>query len=123
MSTSITIPYIGKYLKSSGLEVKLDGNAYYADLVQEKDMLIGFKDDKLKVAVALPEDDGTNMWFAVEVFCKTRSQFKEIIGQTFKLLLESVRTYINIREDVEESIRIKMMTEYMVSRESEIRPN
>ena len=152
MRTTLTLPFIGKYLKASGLDVKRDGNAYYADLAQEKDLLVGLKKGKLSVAVALPvneeetetvsmladitmastmmtkvflvpEEDGMNMWFAVETFCKTRGQFEEIFDPTFKLLLESVRTYVKIREEVEEAMQIETMTDYLMSRTSEVQPS
>lgn len=152
MRTSLNLPFIGKYLKSSGLDVKREGNTYYADLAQEKDLLVGLKKGKLSVAVALPvneeetetvsmladitmastmmtkvflvpEEDGMNMWFAVETFCKTRGQFEEIFDPTFKLLLESVRTYVKIREEVEEAMQIETMTDYLMSRTSEVQPS
>lgn len=152
MRTTLTLPFIGKYLKASGLDVKRDGNAYYADLAQEKDLLVGLKKGKLSVAVALPvneeetetvsmladitmastmmtkvflvpEEDEMNMWFAVETFCKTRGQFEEIFDPTLKILLGAVRTYAKIREEVEKAMQIETMTDYLMSRTSEVQPS
>lgn len=147
----ITLPFIGKYLKASGLDAKRDRDAYYANLVQEKDLLIGLKKGTLTVAVALPVneeeienvsmladitmastmmtkvflvpgEDGMSMWFAVETFCKTRRQFEEIFDPILNLLLKSVRTFIGIRDEVEEAKQVEAMTDYLMSRASGVRP-
>ena len=148
----VTLPYIGRVLKDSGIELKRDGKAYYASLAQERDMIVGLQNSKLTVAVALPVneeeidnvrmladltmastmmtkvfltsgDDGMNMWFAIDTFCKTRGQFEEIFGLTFKQLLQSVRKYISIRNEIEKEMQAEAMVSYLMERQPKGQPS
>lgn len=141
----VSLPYIGRYLKNAGLELERDGDAYYAGIAQEKDLLIGWKKGVLSVAVALPVDEeemdavsimasatmaGTdmtkvflvpnegepNLWFAVETFCKTRAQFEEMFDPIFEQLLKTVRKYLDLRYDIEKALQDKAMVSILMDR-------
>ena len=57
----MTLPFIGKSLKSMGMEAQRDGNAYYVDLGHDSCLVIGFRRGRISVAVVMPAD-----WDAVE---------------------------------------------------------
>ena len=102
MRADVTIPFIGKCLKESGLTVQRKDNLLYGSLAQEDDLIIGIEGSKITIAVALPEGMNENIWFTIESECQKREQFEGVFDESFKHLLESVRNYIGIRNRIQE---------------------
>ena len=58
--------FIEKYLKESGLEVMRDKDIFYTCLAQNRDCIIGMKNGKLKIAVALSiNEEDTDLFSAM----------------------------------------------------------
>lgn len=140
----VSLSYIKRYLKNAGLEVKRDGDSCYVCLAQEKDLLIRWKRGVLSVAVALSvadgemetasiianatmlntdmtkvflvsnEEEGTNLWFAIETICMTREHFEEMFGLIFKQLLRTVKKYVDFRHDVEKVMRDEAVVSFIM---------
>ncbi len=148
----VTLPFIGRHLRDSGFEATREGTVYYVDIAQESDMIIGFENNRLSVEVAMPineeefdavailsnitmaattltkiflipEEDETNLWFSVETICKTRGQFEEAIDIMLKQLLESVRKFIEIREELEKAAQLDMMATCLANQNSGKQPS
>ena len=51
---STTLPFIGRCLKSMGMEATRDGDSYYVDLGFESNLVIGFRRGRISVAVVMP---------------------------------------------------------------------
>lgn len=123
----LTLPYIGRCLTEFGLDVERRDSSIALDLGCDAKLIIGIKNGVLSVAAALPshnEDEDilylilnitmskTMMtkafiksekkkdiiWFTVDTFCKTRKGFKPAFDRSFKILIKSVRTFMEIRE-------------------------
>lgn len=148
----MTLPFIGRSLKSMGLEAKKDGNAYYVDLGHDSCLVIGFRRGRISVAVVmpadwdaveellffasltmasttltkvflLPEDEEMNIWFSAESFCKTRGEFEVVFDALFKQLMKSVRTFVNIRDNVAEVIQTESMGAFMMHQTENQQPS
>ncbi len=134
----VALRHIRRHLIEAGLDVKREGDTFYASLVQDKDLSIRWKDNVLSVAAALPVEekelgsaatvaDATivqmdmariflnptngepNLWFTIDTICRTESQFEDIFGQTFERLLDLVRKYQNLRYIIAQTKQDKTM--------------
>ena len=56
---SATLPFIGRCLKSMGMNATREGDSYYVDLGFESNLVIGFRRNRISVAVVMPA--GYNM--------------------------------------------------------------
>lgn len=139
----MTLPFIGKSLKSMGMEAQRDGNAYYVDLGHDSCLVIGFRRGRISVAVVMPADwdaveellffasltmasttltkvflcpEGEEMyiWFSAECFCKTRGEFEGIFDALFKQLMKSVRRFVEIRDSVAEAMQAESIAAFMM---------
>lgn len=139
----MTLPFIGKSLKSMGMEAQRDGNAYYVDLGHDSCLVIGFRRGRISVAVVMPADwdaveellffasltmasttltkvflcpEGEEMyiWFSAECFCKTRGEFEGIFDAMFKQLMKSVRRFVEIRDSVAEAMQAESIAAFMM---------
>lgn len=142
-SRSVTLPFIGRSLKSIGMDAIRNGDAYYVDLGFNSNLVIGYRRGKISVAVAMPTDkeeieehfviasavmvramltkvflapEGNEMiiWFSAESFCKVRGEFEVIFDALYKILMKSVRTFVEIRESVTESMQALSMATMML---------
>ena len=147
-----TLSFIGFFLKRIGWDAKLKGNSYYVNLGCDSNLVIGFWDGRLSVAVVIranwedvdellvfasltmtrttltkiflhPENEEMNIWFCSESYCKTRGEFKRVFDGLFKLLMESVRTFIEIRNALIVPIRVDTMSSIVASRMGKQRPS
>ena len=139
----MTLPFIGKSLKSMGMEAQRDGNAYYVDLGHDSCLVIGFRRGRISVAVVMPADwdaveellffasltmasttltkvflcpEGEEMyiWFSAECFCKTCGEFEGIFDALFKQLMKSVRRFVEIRDSVAEAMQAESIAAFMM---------
>lgn len=147
-----TLSFIGVFLKRIGWDAKLRGNSYYVSLGCDSNLVIGFWNGRLSVAVVIranwedvdellvfasltmtrttltkvflhPEDEEMNIWFCSESYCKTRGEFIGVFDGLFKLLMESVRTFIEIRNTITAPIQVETMSSIMASRIGKQRPS
>ena len=140
---STTLPFIGRCLKSMGMEATRDGDSYYVDLGFESNLVIGFRRGRISVAVVMPagwneideqlflasmtmasttltkvflcpEGEEMYIWFSAECFCKTRGEFEAIFDALFKQLMKSVRRFVEIRDSVAEAMQAESMAAFMM---------
>lgn len=148
----MTLPFIGKSLKSMGMEAQRDGNAYYVDLGHDSCLVIGFRRGRISVAVVmpadwdvveellffasltmasttltkvflLPEDEDMNIWFSAESFCKTRGEFEEVFDALFKQLMKSVRTFVDIRDNISETMQAQSLAAFVAGQAENQQPS
>lgn len=141
---STTLPFIGRCLKSMGMEATRDGDSYYVDLGLESKLVIGFRRGRISVAVVMPagwdeideqlflasmtmasttltkvflcpEGEEMYIWFSSECFCKTRGEFEGIFDALFKQLMKSVRKFVEIRDSLVEMMEAESMAKFMMS--------
>lgn len=141
---STTLPFIGRCLKSMGMEATKDGDSYYVDLGFESKLVIGFRRGRISVAVVMPvgwdeideqlflasmtmasttltkvflcpEGEEMYIWFSSECFCKTRGEFEGIFDALFKQLMKSVRKFVEIRDSLVEMMEAESMAKFMMS--------
>ena len=141
---STTLPFIGRCLKSMGMEATRDGDSYYVDLGFESKLVIGFRRGRISVAVVMPagwdeideqlflasmtmasttltkvflcpEGEEMYIWFSAECFCKTRGEFEGIFDAQFKQLMKSVRKFVEIRDSLVEMMEAESMAKFMMS--------
>lgn len=141
---STTLPFIGRCLKSMGMEATRDGDSYYVDLGFESKLVIGFRRGRISVAVVMPagwdeideqlflasmtmasttltkvflcpEGEEMYIWFSSECFCKTRGEFEGIFDALFKQLMKSVRKFVEIRDSLVEMMEAESMAKFMMS--------
>lgn len=149
---STTLPFIGRCLKSMGMEATRDGDSYYVDLGFESNLVIGFRRGRISVAVVMPagwdeideqlflasmtmasttltkvflcpEGEEMYIWFSSECFCKTRGDFEGIFDALFKQLMKSVRRFVEIRDSVERVKQAESIAEFMVNQEANVSPS
>lgn len=149
---SATLPFIGRCLKSMGMNATREGDSYYVDLGFESNLVIGFRRSRISVAVVMPagwdEIDeqlflasmtmasttltkvflcpgGEEMyiWFSAECFCKTRGEFEGILDALFKQLMKSVRRYVEIRDSVAEAMQAESMAAFMMQQAENQQPS
>lgn len=140
---STTLPFIGRCLKSMGMEATRDGDSYYVDLGFESNLVIGFRRGRISVAVVMPagwdeideqlflasmtmasttltkvflcpEGEEMYIWFSAECFCKTRGEFEGIFDALFKQLMKSVRGFVEIRDSVAEAMQAESIAAFMM---------
>ena len=140
---SITLPFIGRCLKSMGMEATRDGDSYYVDLGFESKLVIGFRRGSISVAVVMPtgwdeideqlflasmtmasttltkvflcpEGEEMYIWFSAECFCKTCGEFEGIFDALFKQLMKSVRRFVEIRDSVAEAMQAESIAAFMM---------
>ena len=138
-----TLPFIGRCLKSMGMEATRDGDSYYVDLGFDSNLVIGFCRGRISVAVVMPagwdeideqlslasmkmasttltkaflcpEGDDMNIWFSSECFCKTRGEFEDVFDALFKQLVKSVRKFVEIRDSLAEMMHAESMAAFMM---------
>ena len=139
----MTLPFIGRSLKSMGMEAQRDGNAYYVDLGHDTCLVIGFRRGRISVAVEellffasltmasttltkvflLPEDEEMNIWFSAESFCKTRGEFEEVFDALFKQLMKSVRTFVDIRDNISETMQAQSLAAFVAGQAENQQPS
>ena len=141
---STTLPFIGRCLKSMGMEATKDGDSYYVDLGFESKLVIGFRRGRISGAVVMPagwdeidellflasmtmasttltkvflcpEGEEMYIWFSSECFCKTRGEFEGIFDALFKQLMKSVRKFVEIRDSLVEMMEAESMAKFMMS--------
>jgi hypothetical protein len=151
MRSNVGFTFIEKYLKESGLEVMRDKDIFYTCLAQNRDCIIGMKNGKLKIAVALsineedtdivsilanitmaktemvkiylePEGDKTNLWFSIEAFCNTEEEFKDMFPSVFKSLVDTVRRYRKYRKMFVRELKTEAMTAMMMKHKYQSHP-
>ena len=151
-SKSVTLPFIGRSLKSMGMDATRNGDAYYVDLGFNSNLVIGYRRGKISVAVAMPtdkeeieehfviaravmvrtmltkvflvpEEDEMIMWFSVESFCKVRGEFAVIFDALYKILMKSVRTFVEIRKSVTEDMQALSMASLMLGQSENHKPS
>ena len=151
-SKSVTLPFIGRSLKSMGMDATRNGDAYYVDLGFNSNLVIGYRRGKISVAVAMPtvkeeieehfviasavmvrtmltkvflvpEGDEMIMWFSAESFCKVRGEFEVIFDALYKILMKSVRTFVEIRESVTEDMQALSMASLMLGQSENQKPS
>ena len=153
-SKSVTLPFIGRSLKSMGMDATLNGDAYYVDLGFNSNLVIGYRRGKISVAVAMPTDkeeieehfviaiasavmvrtmltkvflvpegDEMIMWFSVESICKVRGEFEVIFDALYKILMKSVRTFVEIRESVTEDMQALSIASLMLGQSENQKPS
>lgn len=139
----MTLPFIGRSLKSMGMDARRDGDAFYVDLGHDSRLVIGFRRGRISVAVVmpadwdaveellfyasltmasttltkvflLPDDNEINIWFSAESFCKTRGEFEEVFDALFQQLMKSVRRFAEIRDRVAEAMQAESMVAFMM---------
>lgn len=139
----MTLPFIGRSLKSMGMDARRDGDAFYVDLGHDSCLVIGFRRGRISVAVVmpadwdaveellfyasltmasttltkvflLPDDNEINIWFSAESFCKTRGEFEEVFDALFQQLMKSVRRFAEIRDRVAEAMQAESMAAFMM---------
>ena len=149
---STTLPFIGRCLKSMGMEATRDGNSYYVDLGFESNLVIGFRRGRISVAVVMPagwdeideqlflasmtmasttltkvflcpEGEEMYIWFSAECFCKTRGEFEGIFDALFKQLMKSVRRFVEIRDSVAEAMQAESMAAFMMHQTESQQPS
>lgn len=149
---SVTLPFIGRSLKSMGMDATRNGDAYYVDLGFNSNLVIGYRRGKISVAVAMPtdkeeikehfmiaiavmvrtmltkvflvpEEDEMIMWFSVESFCKVRGEFEVIFDALYKILMKSVRTFVEIRESVTEDMQALSIASLMLGQSENQKPS
>lgn len=148
-----TIPYIERYLKKSGLNVQRDNKSLFVNFGYNLGFHVCFQKSKLSIAVALPvcedeaeetiiianitmaytmmtkvfllhdDNEDLNLWFTVESFCKTRSEFERDFDSSFKLLLNSVKTYIKIRKEIMEAKEAKTIINLIMEHNDKGQPS
>ena len=140
---STTLPFIGRSLKSMGMEATREGDSYYVDLGFESNLVIGFRRGRISVAVVMPagwdeideqlflasmtmasttltkvflcpEGEEMYIWFSAECFCKTRGEFEGIFDALFKQLMKSVRRFVEIRDSVAEAMQAESIAAFMM---------
>lgn len=151
-NSRVTLSFIGKYLKNSGIDFRRDGDAFYADIAQEGDFLIGLKKGKLTIALALfvneeeeetasmlagltmartmmtkiflsPGEEGMNIWFVVDAFCKTRYQFEEVFEPAFTQIHKSMDTYLKLRGGFVDMVRKEALANFLMEQTSNAKPS
>ena len=149
---STTLPFIGRCLKSMGMEATRDGDSYYVDLGFESKLVIGFRRGSISVAVVMPtgwdeideqlflasmtmasttltkvflcpEGEEMYIWFSAECFCKTCGEFEGIFDALFKQLMKSVRRFVEIRDSVAEAMQAESIAAFMVNQEANLSPS
>ena len=149
---STTLPFIGRCLKSMGMEATRDGDSYYVDLGFESKLVIGFRRGSISVAVVMPtgwdeideqlflasmtmasttltkvflcpEGEEMYIWFSAECFCKTCGEFEGIFDALFKQLMKSVRRFVEIRDSVERVKQAESIAAFMVNQEANLSPS
>ena len=149
---SATLPFIGRCLKSMGMEATRDGDSYYVDLGFDSNLVIGFRRGRISVAVAMPagwdeideqlflasmtmacttltkvflcpEGEEMFIWFSAEYFCKTRREFENVFDTLFKQLMKSVRKFVEIRDSLAEAMQAESMVKYMMSQAENQQPS
>lgn len=149
---SATLPFIGRCLKSMGMEATRDGDSYYVDLGFESNLVIGFRRGRISVAVVMPagwdeideqlflasmtmssttltkvflcpEGEGMYIWFSAECFCKTRGEFEAIFDALFKQLMKSVRRFVEIRDSVAVAMQAESMAAFMMHQAENQQPS
>jgi hypothetical protein len=148
----MTLPFIGRSLKSMGMDAQRDGNAYYVDLGHDSCLVIGFQRGRISVAVVmpaewdaveellfsasltmasttltkvflLPEDNEMHIWFSAESFCKTRGEFEEVFDALFKQLMKSVRTFVDICDNISETMRAQALAAFVAGQADSQQPS
>ena len=151
-SKSVTLPFIGRSLKSMGMDAKRDGDAYYVDLGFNSNLVIGYRRGKISVAVAMPahkeeieehfviasavmvrtmltkvfltpEGDEMIIWFSAESFCKIRGEFEVIFDALYRLLMKSVRMFVEIRESIADDMQALSMATLMLGTSENQKPS
>ena len=149
---STTLPFIGRCLKSMGMEATRDGDSYYVDLGFESNLVIGFRRGRISVAVVMPagwdeideqlflasmtmasttlttvflcpEGEEMYIWLSSECFCKTRGEFEGIFDALFKQLMKSVRRFVEIRDSVAEAMQAESIAAFMVHQAENQQPS
>ena len=149
---SATLPFIGRCLKSMGMEATRDGDSYYVDLGFESNLVIGFRRGRISVAVVMPagwdeideqlflasmtmasttltkvflcpEGEEMYIWFSAECFCKTRGEFEAIFDALFKQLMKSLRRFVEIRDSVAEAMQAESIAAFMVHQAENQQPS
>ena len=149
---STTLPFIGRCLKSMGMEATRDGDSYYVDLGFESNLVIGFRRGRISVAVVMPagwdeideqlflasmtmasttltkvflcpEGEEMNIWFSAESLCKTRGEFESVFDALFKQLMKSVRRFVEIRDSVAEAMQAESMAAFMMHQAENQQPS
>ena len=149
---STTLPFIGRCLKSMGMETTREGDSYYVDLGFESNLVIGFRRGRISVAVVMPagwdeideqlflasmtmasttltkvflcpEGEEMYIWFSAECFCKTRGEFEAIFDALFKQLMKSVRRFVEIRDSVAEAMQAESMAAFMMHQAESQQPS
>lgn len=69
------------------------------------------------------DNEDLNLWFSVESFCKTRSEFERDFDTSFKLLLDSVKTYSKIRKEIMEAKEAEAIINLMMGHSEKGQPS
>ena len=149
---STTVPFIGRCLKSMGMNATRDGDSYYVDLGYDSNLVIGFRRGRISVAVVMPagweeleeqlllasmtmastlltkvflspEGEEMNIWFSAESLSKTRGEFEGVFDALFKQLMKSVRTFVEIRERIAEGMQACSMATLMMNQTENQQPS
>lgn len=150
----LTLPYIGRFFKKEGFNVRRDKESIFIDLGQEPGFRIGLEKNVFSISFALPMHDGntgdimfladttmavTNMTkifltpngdsadlvFSTESICATRQAFESIINRTLSSLMDTVKTYFEIRKEAESAARQEAISKFMMAhcRQRQMPPN
>lgn len=140
----LTLPYIGRFFKKEGFNVRRDKGSLFIDLGQEHGFRIGLEKNVFSISFALPTHDDntsdimfladttmavTNMTkifltpnsdsadlvFSTESICATRQAFESIINRTLSSLMDTVKTYFEIRKEAESAARQEAISKFMMA--------
>lgn len=148
----LTLPYIGRFFKKEGFNVRRDKGSLFIDLDQEHGFRIGLEKNVFSISFALPtHDDNTNdimfladttmavtnmakifltpngdstdLLFSVESICTTRQAFESIINRTLSSLMDTVKTYFEIRKEAESAARQEAISKFMMAHCRQLQPS
>ena len=134
----MTLPFIGKSLKSMGIKAQRNGNAYYVDLGHNSCLVIGVQHRSISAAVImpanreetrdlhiyasltmakssramvflLPKGGHINILFSAKSICDSRGEFKDVFDTLFIQLMKSVRTFVDIRYNISETTQARSL--------------
>ena len=71
----------------------------------------------------LPEDEEMNLWFSAENFCKTRGEFEKVFDALFKQLMKSVRTFVDIRDNISETLQAQSLSAFVAGQAENQQPS
>ena len=70
-----------------------------------------------------PEGDEMIIWFSAESFCKIRGEFEVIFDALYRLLMKSVRMFVEIRESIADDMQALSMATLMLGTSENQKPS